>query len=457
MLSHNAVNTAPHIAALDSGCTHHTLKRSLFPDSVPIDTTQVVDIQTAHSGTSIKSSGRASAGVLKDAIVVEDKIIPISLASLPQFDKAGYETVIKNGKATVSKHGKILFTASLTNRNLYEFDVTPLLSDNEVSALLGSAHVEENLDLWHRRLNHFNKRSICRAVKSNLITGVKITAVNELKDTHCLCDACARAKSTKYPKTRKTNNTIIFSNNNDSDNNKAIFSNTNDSDEFENDESDLDDNSGTNNDLLIHNEPKYSNARDLAIARPLKQHIHLICTDTKGPFRIAGLKGEIYYQSFIEKSTKFLRQYFFTHKSDCFSNLKNLIDFDISAEGSTLHAYQADGAGELISKDIVKYLAERHIKVIYSPPYTARLNATPERNHRTVFEAGHAMLIDSGRPIIFWTYAIRYAGLIFNHFPTNTEFGYMSPAQAKFGLIPNVKNFRRWGCTCYVHIHKEKR
>ena len=70
MLSHNAVNTAPHIAALDSGCTHHTLKRSLFPDSVPIDTTQVVDIQTAHSGTSIKSSGRASAGVLKDAIVV---------------------------------------------------------------------------------------------------------------------------------------------------------------------------------------------------------------------------------------------------------------------------------------------------------------------------------------------------------------------------------------------------
>ncbi len=89
------------------------------------------------------------------------------------------------------------------------------------------------------------------------------------------------------------------------------------------------------------------------------------------------------------------------YKSDCFSNLKNLIEIDLSAEGSTLHAYQADGAGELISKKIVKYLAEHHIKLIYSPPYTARLNATPERNHRTLFEAGHAMLIDSGRPIIF--------------------------------------------------------
>ena len=295
MLSQNTVNTAPHIAALDSGCTHHTLKRSLFPDSIPIDTSQVIHIQTAHTGTSINSSGRASAGVLKDAIVVDDQIIPISLASLPQFDKAGYETLIKNGKAIVSKNGNILFTASLTNRNLYEFDVTPLLANNEVSALLGSAHVEENLDLWHRRLNHFNKPSICRAVKSNLISDIKITAVKELKDAHCLCDACARAKSTKYPKTRKTNNnTIIFSNTNDIDNNKVIFSNNNDIDKFENDEVDSDDNSGTeHSDLLITNEPKVSNARELAIARPLKQYINLICTDTKGPFRIAGLKGDI--------------------------------------------------------------------------------------------------------------------------------------------------------------------
>ena len=37
-------------------------------------------------------------------------------------------------------------------------------------ALLGSAPVVQNLDLWHRRLNHFNKRSICRAVNENLIS-----------------------------------------------------------------------------------------------------------------------------------------------------------------------------------------------------------------------------------------------------------------------------------------------
>ena len=82
-------NVGKHIAVLDSGCTHHTLKRSALPRNVPIDTSQIVNIQTAHAGTSITSSGRANVGALKNAIVVDDQVIPISLASLAQFDRAG--------------------------------------------------------------------------------------------------------------------------------------------------------------------------------------------------------------------------------------------------------------------------------------------------------------------------------------------------------------------------------
>ena len=376
-------NVGKHIAVLDSGCTHHTLKRSVLPRNVPIDTSQIVNIQTAHAGTSITSSGRANVGALKNAIVVDDQVIPISLASLAQFDRAGYETNIKNGKAIVRKNDKVLFTAALTNRNLYEFDVTPLLQDNLASALLGSAPVVQNLDLWHRRLNHFNKRNICRAVTENLISGIQPSAIKKSKQDECLCDACARAKSTKYPKNSKTNASNI------------IAINPNQLHPLENDEEDNTSDCGSDgaNSVTENVVPVQSSAREIAIARPLKNTISLICTDTKGPFRIAGLKGEIYYQCFIEKSTKYLRQFFHMYKSDCFANLKNLIEFELSAEGSALHAYQADGAGELISKDIVKYLSHQHIKLIYSPPYTARLNATPERNHRTVFEAGHAMLM----------------------------------------------------------------
>jgi hypothetical protein len=197
--------------------------------------------------------------------------------------------------------------------------------------------------------------------------------------------------------------------------------------------------------------------RDYAIARPILNFISCICTDMKGPFKIPGLQGEIYYQSFIEKETKIVYQYFFKKKSEAVNNLRHLLQIVFKSEGVLLHAYQSDGAKELISKDIVKLLADNNSKIIYAPPYSPRLNSLVERNHRTIFEAGFAMLLDSGRPTIFWVQAIQYAGLIFMHFPTSTEYGYMSPIEAKYGLIPDVSRLKRWGCWCFVHIHKETR
>ncbi len=46
-------------------------------------------------------------------------------------------------------------------------------------------------------------------------------------------------------------------------------------------------------------------ARDISKAQPISNTISLIFTDIKGPFKVPGLKGEIYAQSFIEEDTKF--------------------------------------------------------------------------------------------------------------------------------------------------------
>ena len=56
------------------------------------------------------------------------------------------------------------------------------------------------------------------------------------------------------------------------------------------------------------------------------------------------------------------------------------------------------------------------------------------------------MLNDSGLPAIFWVYAAEYATLIYNYLPTETVFGYMSPVQARYGLVPDVSRLRRFGC-----------
>ena len=66
------------------------------------------------------------------------------------------------------------------------------------------------------------------------------------------------------------------------------------------------------------------------------------------------------------------------------NNLRHLLEIELKSEGVSLHAYQSDGAKELISKDIVKLLADNNSKIIYAPPYSPRLNSLVERNHRTI-------------------------------------------------------------------------
>ena len=158
--------------------------------------------------------------------------------------------------------------------------------------------------------------------------------------------------------------------------------------------------------------PNIRNLRDYSIASPINKTISCIITDLKGPFATEGLQGEKYYQGFIEKDTRFLHCYFLKTKSDALDNLKHLLNIKLKSEGCKLTAYQSDGAGELISANIISVLANYGAKMTYSAAYVPKLNADIERNHRTIFESGHAMLIAAPCAIVFWCYAIKYAVLI---------------------------------------------
>ena len=154
--------------------------------------------------------------------------------------------------------------------------------------------------------------------------------------------------------------------------------------------------------------------RDSAKAQPVTNTITCMFTDLKGPFATAGLKGEVYAQSYIEEKTKYLRRYYFTNKSQAVDNLRDLIESKLKAEGTRLLSYCSDGAPELISRECIKLLAANGSKFLYAPPYLPTQNALVERNHRTTFESAHAMLNDSGLPAIFWPYAAEYATYLYN-------------------------------------------
>lgn len=411
VLTETACSATSTIAALDSGASSHTLEQDCLPYGTQIDVSSAPIIKTACSGQGLHTLGRADAGILKNSLITKTGQLSRNLISVPQFDRAGYTTVFRDGKGTVyDKNGKILAVSTLSAAtNLYELDIGSLPVCHE-TAMLGSANQKVDLHLWHLRLGHRNERSIKRAVSEGLITGIEHSVVDRVKPNPHICDACARSKSTRGGEHRNFKKECKKS--------KAYV----------------------------------SHLKELSKAGPLKTVVPLICTDIKGPFRETGLNNEAYYQSFIEADTKYTRVYMFQHKNQAIENLKDLVENQLMVEKSELRCYQSDGAKELISRDTVNYLTSRNIKFTYSPPYTPEKNGLVERNHRTIFECAHALLLESGLPTMFFTYAVKYAVLIFNNLPTKTALGDMSPCEAKYGLVPDVSKFRKWGCICYSNI-----
>ena len=155
--------------------------------------------------------------------------------------------------------------------------------------------------------------------------------------------------------------------------------------------------------------------RNLAAAKVADPDVPIMFTDLKGPIKTAGTRGEVHYQAFIASHTKYVICYCMKFKSAALETLRDLLEVQLPAEGSRIVTYCADGAPELISRDIVRLLSAHKCKMMYAPPYTSGLNAVVERNHRTAFESGHAMLSASNLPTIFWCYAVKYAVLIYNH------------------------------------------
>ena len=67
------------------------------------------------------------------------------------------------------------------------------------------------------------------------------------------------------------------------------------------------------------------------------------------------------------------------------------------------------------------------------------------------------MLNDSGLLAIFWFQVAKYATYIYNCLPMETSKIYMSPIQARYGLVLGVSRCRRFGCICYCHVPAQTR
>ncbi len=88
--SEDSILLSHHSAALDSGCSSHTLKESDVQSTARINSEHQSVIQTAHSGTTISTLGRADAGLCRKSLVVKDGDLVLSLISVSRLDGDGY-------------------------------------------------------------------------------------------------------------------------------------------------------------------------------------------------------------------------------------------------------------------------------------------------------------------------------------------------------------------------------
>ena len=181
------------------------------------------------------------------------------------------------------------------------------------------------------------------------------------KTVERICDSCARGKSTKFIRRATVKQTHLHQRGQTLK--LGNFSNPRDDELSDGDEFDVESYWADHDEHALltrkyHITVPVGQTRDIARAQPITNTISLMFTDIKGPFKVPGLGGEIYAQSFIEADTKFLRRFYFSYRSEALANLKKLLEVALASESTKLLAYCSDGAPELISRGCVKMLAD---------------------------------------------------------------------------------------------------
>ena len=117
--------------------------------------------------------------------------------------------------------------------------------------------------------------------------------------------------------------------------------------------------------------------------------------------------------------------------------------------------YHCDGAGENTSDALDDYCREHRIHRTYSTPGEQYQNGTAESavTVRLVSEKARALALQSGLPLEFWSYFVRYAVIILNHL-TSSVTG--QPPIVSHGLQEYGHRLRAFGCYCVVHQGKAK-
>lgn len=341
---------------MDSGATAHMCKeRKAFSEYVEATTARIVSSAKSSAQLRVLGQGTVMLRVwngtgwtnarLENALHVQD--LTKNLFSLTAAAARGMKVEISHNGCVVSRDGRTVATGSRRGM-LMMLDVEP-----NAECLT----VQNEAELWHRRLGHVSYSTVNKLIKGGHIDG-------DCVDASVVCDVCATAKQV-----RKT----------------------------------------------------FKSTKMDSSARESLRADSFVCSDVLGPISPESPSGYRYVVSFIAMRSRFATIYPLRRKSEVpEAFIKYYHDIMIKC-GIDVKVLRSDNGGEYRNAKLESFCKKNGIKQEFTVPHNPEQNGMAERMNRTLTEMTRCMLSEAKMSKVYWCEAMMTAVDIRNVLPNSSS------------------------------------
>ena len=124
--------------------------------------------------------------------------------------------------------------------------------------------------------------------------------------------------------------------------------------------------------------------------------------------------------------------------------------------GKKVIRFKSDCGGEFMNHRVRNWNSQRGIDSHYCPPYTPETNGLAERTIQWLHKAVKVILKQSGMPLRYWNWALKYAVWVRNRL-VNSYNPDKTPYELLLNKKPSLKHLHPFGCIGYRTIPKSRR
>jgi hypothetical protein len=176
--------------------------------------------------------------------------------------------------------------------------------------------------------------------------------------------------------------------------------------------------------------------------------MHTLHSDIQGPLPTPTLACGKYVVTLLDEASSKGGVSIVRTKDACSDELRRMILAWETETGKKCHVLVTDRGGEYNGNYLKDWLLSKNIKHEHSVPRTPEQNGRAERFNQTLTNICMCLLIQYKLKEVLWGHAMMYACMIYNVM-MNKKLG-ISVYEAFFGKVPNVSNFRTFGCKVYA-------